>query len=110
MTHSPSRHDNVVPILRRPDPLAALAKRNPQLREALAALVLIEQAKGAISARLDTTTDVAFEMMRGLAESQHRDLNQYAAEIVENGGRLSPGEVGSRAAARRRGGPQDSAG
>ena len=49
---------------------------------------VVEQAKRAVSARLATTPEVALEMMRGLARSQHRSLREYAAEIVANGGRL----------------------
>jgi AmiR/NasT family two-component response regulator len=69
--------------------LAALETENEQLRTALQSRIVLEQAKGAISARLGTTPDIAFEMMRGLARSQRRSIHDYAAEIVANGGRLS---------------------
>jgi AmiR/NasT family two-component response regulator len=49
---------------------------------------VIEQAKGAVSVRLGTTPEVAFEMMRGLARSQRRNLHEFAAEVVAHGGRL----------------------
>jgi thiol-disulfide isomerase/thioredoxin len=52
------------------------------------ARIVIEQATGAITARLATTPEVAFELLRGLARSQRRDLTEYAAEVVANGGRL----------------------
>jgi AmiR/NasT family two-component response regulator len=59
-----------------------------QLRGALPSRIVIEQAKAAVSARLDTTPEVAFEMLRGLARSQRRNLYEYAAEVVDKGGRL----------------------
>jgi AmiR/NasT family two-component response regulator len=82
--------DGVVIPLHRDDgdELQALRTECAQLRHALQSRIIIEQAKGALSARLDTTPHVAFEMMRGLARSQRRDLHEYAAEIVGNGGRL----------------------
>jgi AmiR/NasT family two-component response regulator len=69
--------------------LAALETENEQLRIALDSRIILEQAKGAISARSGVTPDVAFELMRGLARSQRREIHGYAAEIVANGGRLS---------------------
>jgi AmiR/NasT family two-component response regulator len=56
----------------------------------------LEQAKGAISARCGVTPDVAFELMRGLARSQRREIHGYATEIVANGGRLSVEEQDNR--------------
>jgi AmiR/NasT family two-component response regulator len=53
--------------------------------------LVVEQAKGAISARLDITPDIAFEMLRGLARSQGRNIDEYAAAVVANGGRLDAG-------------------
>lgn len=70
------------------DELQALRVENAQLRTALQSRIVIEQAKGAISARLATTPEVAFETLRGLARSQRRNLTAYAAEVVANGGRL----------------------
>jgi AmiR/NasT family two-component response regulator len=49
---------------------------------------IIEQAKGAISARLGTTPDIAFEMLCGFARSQGRELHEYAAAVVAKGGLL----------------------
>jgi AmiR/NasT family two-component response regulator len=49
---------------------------------------IIEQAKGAISARLGTTPDIAYELLRGLARSQGRELHDYAAAVVAKGGLL----------------------
>jgi AmiR/NasT family two-component response regulator len=72
--------------------LATLRAENLQLRDALETRVILEQAKGAISARCGVSPEDAFEMMRGLARSQRRDIHEYAAEIVSNGGRFSADE------------------
>jgi AmiR/NasT family two-component response regulator len=68
--------------------LAALERENAQLRTALETRIVIEQAKGAVSAHTGVAPDVAFELMRGLARSQRRSIHEFAAEIVANGGRL----------------------
>ncbi len=49
---------------------------------------IVEQAKGAISARLGTTTDVAFEVLAGLARSQGREIQGYAEAVLANRGLL----------------------
>jgi AmiR/NasT family two-component response regulator len=90
MTELSTRKHDVAAVPRQPDGLQALEEENAQLRAALAGRIVIEQAKGAVSARLDTTPEVAFELMRGLARSQRRSMDEFAAEIVANGGRLSP--------------------
>jgi AmiR/NasT family two-component response regulator len=84
------RHDDatVVPLRPTRERLRRLEEENAQLRAALESRIVIEQAKGAVSARLGTTPEVAFEMMRGLARSQRRSLHDYAAEVVERGGKL----------------------
>ena len=69
--------------------LTALETENERLRTALQSRIVVEQAKGAISVRCGVTPDTAFEMMRGLARSQCREIHEYAAEIVANGGRLA---------------------
>lgn len=71
------------------DRLAALELENAQLRTALESRIIVEQAKGAISVRFGIAPDEAFEMMRGLARSQHREIHEYAGEIVANGGRFA---------------------
>jgi hypothetical protein len=50
---------------------------------------LLEQAKRAVSARLGTTPEVAFELVCGLARSQGREVSEYAAAVVATGGSLS---------------------
>jgi AmiR/NasT family two-component response regulator len=78
-----------VVALRPADPeLEALRVEVAQLRHALESRIVIEQAKGAVSARHDTTPEIAFEMLRGLARSQRRKIHEYAAAVVANGGRL----------------------
>jgi AmiR/NasT family two-component response regulator len=59
-----------------------------QRYEALDSRTIIEQAKDAVSTRHSTTPDVAFAMLCGLAQSQHRDLYEYAAEVAAKDGRL----------------------
>lgn len=66
----------------------ALEQENEQLRNALESRIVIEQAKGALSARLGILPEEAFELLRGLARSQRRKLQDFAAEVVENKGRL----------------------
>ena len=66
----------------------ALQAENEQLRKALDSRIVIEQAKGAMSARLGVTPEEAFELLRGLSSSQRRNLRDFAAEVLANGGRL----------------------
>ena len=69
--------------------LAALETENEQLRRALESRIILGQAKGALSVRCGVPPDVAFELMRGLARSQRREIHEFAAEVVASGGRLS---------------------
>ncbi|HWJ33068.1 MAG TPA: ANTAR domain-containing protein [Gaiellaceae bacterium] len=69
--------------------LKALEAENHRLREALEGRNMLEQAKGAVSVRCGVDPDTASEMIRGLARSQRRELEEYATEIVANGGRFS---------------------
>ena len=69
--------------------LAALETENEQLRRALESRIILEQAKGALSVRCGVPPDVAFELIRGLARSQRREIHEFAAEVVASGGRLS---------------------
>jgi ANTAR domain len=70
--------------------IAGLERENEQLRTALESRIIIEQAKGAISVRSGVTPGIAFELMRRLARSSRREIHEYAAEIVANGGGLHP--------------------
>lgn len=85
---SESGHSNVLQLRPAGDELASLRAENAQLRTALASRIAIEQAKGAVAVRHGTTPEVAFEMIRGLARSQRRNLHAFAAEVVAGGGRL----------------------
>jgi AmiR/NasT family two-component response regulator len=85
---SGSRSRVVVPLRPDGDEVQTLRAENAQLREALRSRIVIEQAKGAVSARLGTTPEVAFELLRGLARSQRRGLTEYAADVIARGGRL----------------------
>lgn len=58
-----------------------------QLQHALNSRVVIEQAKGRLSADLDCTVDEAFEWLRRHARSTNRKLHDLASEVVE--GRMS---------------------
>jgi AmiR/NasT family two-component response regulator len=60
-----------------------------QLEEVLQSRIVIEQAKGAVSARFGVPVNVAFEMIRGAARSRRQGLHEFCAGIVANGGRLS---------------------
>jgi hypothetical protein len=68
--------------------LSRLQTKVDQLQEALESRIVIEQAKGAVSARCEVPVDVAFEMIRGMARSQQRQLHEFCAEIIANGGRF----------------------
>jgi hypothetical protein len=43
---------------------------------------IVEQAKHAISACLGTTTDIAFEILSGLARSQGRAIEECAETVI----------------------------
>ncbi|MFH8349502.1 ANTAR domain-containing protein [Streptomyces sp. NPDC018045] len=58
---------------------------NTQLRTALHSRIVIEQAKGALKHRLNTTTDLAFETMRRYARHHHRRLTSVAQEVIDEG-------------------------
>jgi len=67
--------------------LLGLGERADRLQADLDSKI-VEQAKGLVSARVGTTTDVAFELLAGLARSQGRDIEEYAAAVVAKGGSL----------------------
>jgi GAF domain-containing protein len=58
---------------------------NEQLQYALNSRVTIEQAKGALSARLDIDTGEAFELLRKRARDTRRPLSQLAAQVLTPG-------------------------
>jgi ANTAR domain len=53
-----------------------------QLQGALDSRVVIEQAKGAVAARLGITPEAAFELLRGYARQASRPLAEVAGEAV----------------------------
>lgn len=59
-----------------------LTQLSDQLQHALESRVIIEQAKGALSQRLGTSPDEAFELLRAQARGERRKLRDVAAEIV----------------------------
>ena len=72
-------------------PLAArllgLGERGDRLQADLDSRI-VERAKDSVSARLGTTPDVAFELLAGLARSQGREIEEYAAAVVAKSGLL----------------------
>lgn len=60
-------------------------RRATQLQYALDARVLIEQAKGALAARLDSTPDAAFQRLRGHARSHNLTVRDVCRRIVDEG-------------------------
>jgi len=59
---------------------------------------VVEQAKLELSARYGFLPDEAFEVLRALARSQRRDMEEFAATVVKSGGRLDGDLRGSAAA------------
>jgi AmiR/NasT family two-component response regulator len=73
------------------DPYAQIERledRCAQLQRALESRVVIEQAKGAVAARRGVSLEEAFELVRGLARSQRREIHEFCVEVVANRGRL----------------------
>jgi GAF domain-containing protein len=64
---------------------ANVSELSQQLQGALTSRVLIEQAKGAVAARLCIAPDAAFEMLRRYARSTNRSLNDVAGAVLDGG-------------------------
>jgi ANTAR domain len=62
-----------------------------QLQQALDSRVIIEQAKGALAARLDCTPGDAFGLLRDYARASSRRLTDVASDVVH--GVLTPGAL-----------------
>jgi hypothetical protein len=62
-----------------------------QLQHALESRVIIEQAKGAVAARLDITPEAAFVLLRDYARSESRPLPRVAQQTVN--GELALGSL-----------------
>lgn len=65
--------------------IADARRRADQLQHALDSRVLIEQAKGALAARLDIPTDAAFERLRGYARSHNASIRRVCRRVVDEG-------------------------
>jgi transcriptional regulator with GAF, ATPase, and Fis domain len=61
-----------------------------QLQTALNSRVLIEQAKGVLSERLQLSVDDAFTLLRGTARRQNRRLSDLALAVIDGSEQLSP--------------------
>ncbi|MFD6073032.1 ANTAR domain-containing protein [Amycolatopsis lurida] len=59
-----------------------------QLHTALQSRILIEQAKGILAARSNTSVDQAFEMMRGHARRHRRRISEVAHHVIDTSGTL----------------------
>lgn len=60
-------------------------RRAEQLQQALTSRVMIEQAKGVISARLGVTVDEAFELLRRHARNNNRKVHDVARSVIDEG-------------------------
>ena len=58
-----------------------------QLEGALSSRIVIEQAKGKLSAMFEVGTDEAFELLRGYAREHRRKLSEVARQAIEGDGR-----------------------
>jgi ANTAR domain len=67
--------------------LLEMGERGERVQAALDSRI-VERAESAISIRLDTTSDVAYEILSGLARSQGREIAEYAEAVVARGGQL----------------------
>jgi AmiR/NasT family two-component response regulator len=61
-----------------------------QLQTALNSRVLIEQAKGVLSERLQLSVDEAFNVLRGAARGQNRRLSDVALAVIDGSEQLQP--------------------
>lgn len=64
-----------------------------QLEHALSSRIVIEQAKGVLAERLETSVDEAFELLRRSARNARTNLHELAARVVDEP--QTPGDVAS---------------
>ena len=69
----------------------ALELENAQLRHALVARIVIEQAKGVLAERFALDVGDAFELLRRSARNNRVRLHDLAARVVES--RVTPPEI-----------------
>ena len=62
--------------------VATLAEQNAQLERALESRVLIEQAKGMLAERWDTSPAEAFELLRSAARSHRMRVHDLARRVL----------------------------
>jgi len=62
--------------------LRVTAARSEQLQAALDSRIVIEQAKGVLAAKLGTSPQAGFELLRGFARRNNRQLRQVAEQVV----------------------------
>jgi ANTAR domain len=86
-------------------PLAALRQENAQLRGALDARAVIEQAKGMLMVRHQCSAERAFELLVGMSQSEQRKVRDIAADIVA--GALEPTPADPPLAVLRAGRPEE---
>jgi hypothetical protein len=65
-----------------------LQTADEQMRDAIAARVTVEQAKGALAQRRGIPVDEAFQLLRTGARSAGRSLRELADDVIRNGERL----------------------
>lgn len=63
--------------------VVALTETSGQLQHALSSRVVIEQAKGLISSKLDVSMEEAFKLLRGYVRGRNLKLNEVATRLVE---------------------------
>jgi ANTAR domain len=81
-----------------------------QLQRALDSRIVIEQAKGILSAQLGVTVDEAFEVLRSVTRSRGARIHQLATAVVERSIELGRPQPGWPASSRRSSrGPRDAA-
>jgi AmiR/NasT family two-component response regulator len=68
-----------------------LLQRTEQLEAALKSRIVIEQAKGVLSARHGLAISAAFEVMRRAARTNQLKLHELAARVVAE--RQTPAEI-----------------
>jgi GAF domain-containing protein len=63
---------------------AELKSLTQQLQFALSSRILIEQAKGQISAKTDSSVDEAFELLRSYSRGHNRSIHEVAEDVIAN--------------------------
>jgi AmiR/NasT family two-component response regulator len=81
--HEPAEAEDVEVVVARLLAATGMAhERQAQLQHALHSRIVIEQAKGILSERLDLSVDDAFELLRGSARANRMRVHELAAAVV----------------------------